>query len=133
MSVAIMSEVCQHIGLNTLSSAAQEMASKFERRVRDTVSPYELQHVDFRDRSFAASCVYMAARKQRLSVSKLDIIAAAGCRAANFESACNLMREICCGRDRRVDRHDRVTNRHGIGIALHCIGIALHCTAQLLL
>jgi hypothetical protein len=54
----------------------------------------------------------MAARKQRISVVDKDIIAAAGCSSQKFKSACNLMREICQGQFRRVDRCERVSNRY---------------------
>ena len=59
--------------------------------------------------------MYMAActSKKVISVSldKKLVIAAAGCAAHKFESACNMIREICCGKSRRVDRNERVTNR----------------------
>ena len=67
--------------------------------------------------------MYMAActSKKVISVSldKKLVIAAAGCAAHKFESACNMIREICCGKSRRVDRNERVTNRCSCHPRLH--------------
>jgi hypothetical protein len=118
VSLSIMQAVCQLLACNTLLHAAQQMAEKFERRVRATVTPFEAENIDFGDRSFPAACVYMAARERKLSVSEQDVIAAAGCGAAKFKSACNLMREICVAKFRRVDRSERVAHRWRIPIVL---------------
>ena len=123
-----MHAVCDIIGIKSLTTPAKNMAAKFERRVRETVSPHEAEHINFHDRSFAAACVYMTARQNKISVSSKDIVAAAGCQAAKFESACNLMREICAGQFRRVHRSDRVTNRHVP--ARHCTAASSSCPPQ---
>ncbi len=114
MSCSIMQAICELLGFKALFATAQQMAEKFERRVRATVSQFEVENIDFGDRSFPAACVYMAARERKLSVSEQDVTAAAGCSAAKFKSACNLMREICVAKFRRVDRSERVTHRQGI-------------------
>ncbi len=60
ISPAVMEATCELIGFKTLSSAAKQVAVTFERRVRETVSVFEVEQISFHDRSFAAACVYDA-------------------------------------------------------------------------
>ena len=71
-----MRSVCEALSAKPLLAAAEEMAVKVERRVRETVyvgdmfggagkcntlhmSPLQVDAISFIDRSFAAACVYV--------------------------------------------------------------------------